>query len=102
MLFGWSWHAHNLDPIPPRRGMAEQVPSYRQEFFGITISARQQKNEGLFWQILYCMLLRPPRNDVRLARVLDDRGARDPDLALGGYNTAAPVAENIAIDSYWN
>src|ERR1700716_3243247 len=48
------------------------------------------------------MLLRISCNDVRLARVLDDRGARDPDLAFGGYDTAAPVAEAVAIGGHGN
>src|SRR5258707_13582727 len=46
------------------------------------------------------MLLCRSCNDVRLTRVLDDRGARDPDLPFGGYDTAAPVAEAIAIGGY--
>src|SRR5947209_12192085 len=33
-------------------------------------------------------------------RVLDDRGARYPDLPFGGYDTAAPVAEAVAIRGY--
>src|SRR5260370_40421498 len=46
------------------------------------------------------MLPRRSCNDLPLARVLDDRGARDPDLALGCYDTAPPVAEAIAIGGY--
>src|SRR5258708_14666610 len=46
------------------------------------------------------MLLCRSCNDVRLTRVLDDRGARYPDLPFGGYDTAASVAEAIAIGGY--
>src|SRR5207245_8135282 len=48
------------------------------------------------------MLLRRRCNDVRLARVVDDGGARDPDPTFGGDDTTAPVAEAIAIGGYWN
>src|ERR1700686_1356850 len=48
------------------------------------------------------MLLRRRCNDLRLARVVDDGGARDPDLTFGGDDTPASVAEAIAIGGYWN
>src|SRR6059036_513109 len=92
--------ADRLDPTPARRGLTEQAPRYLGKLFCIAVSAPQEKNEGLFRQILYRMLLRRGCNDVRLTRVLDDRGARDPDLPFGGYDTAAPVAEAVAIRGY--
>src|SRR5258708_27110608 len=82
---------------PARRRLTEQAPSCLGKFFSIAVSAPQEENEGFFRQILYRMLLRRSCNDVRLTRVLDDRGARYPDLPFGGYDTPAPVAEAITI-----
>src|SRR5260370_32095378 len=84
---------------PARRRLTEQAPSCLGKFFCIAVSAPQEKNEGFFRQILYRMLRRSC-NDIRLTRVLDDRGARYPDLPFGGYDTTAPVAEAIAIGGY--
>src|SRR5260370_37715159 len=92
--------AQRLDPTPGRRRLTEQAPSCLGKLFRIAVSAPQEKNECLFRQILYRMLLRRSCNDVRRTRVLDDRRVRDPDLPFGGYDTAAPVAEAIAIGGY--
>src|ERR1019366_4164206 len=48
------------------------------------------------------MLLRPRCNNIRLTRIVDDRAARDSDPAWGGDDTAAPVAEAIAVGSHGN
>ena len=92
--------ADRLDPTPARRRLTEQVPGCLGKLFRIAVSAPQEKNEGLFRQILYRMLPRRSCNEVRRTRVLDDRRARDPDPPFGGYDTAAPVAEAIAISGY--
>src|SRR5260370_33203454 len=89
-----------MERTPPRRRLTEQAPSCLGKLFCIAVSAPQEKNEGLFRQVLYRMLLCRSCNDVRLTRVLDDRGARYPYLPFGGYDTAAPVAEAVAIGGY--
>src|SRR6202044_2337564 len=94
--------ADRLDSSPARGGLSEQVPSDLQKFFRIAVAARKEKNEGLFGQILYRMLLRGCRDDLGIARVIDDRGTRDPELSLGRDDATAPVAEAIAISGYGN
>src|SRR5438128_1649565 len=92
--------ADRLDPTPARRGLTEQAPRYLGKLFCIAVSAPQEKNEGLFRQILYRMLLRRGCNHIGLTRVPDDCGARDSDPAFGGDDAGAPVSEAIAIGGY--
>src|SRR4030095_5543393 len=92
--------ADRLHPNPARRRLAEQAPGRLGKLFCIAVSGPQEQNGGFSREILYRLLLRRSCNDVRLTRVLDDRGARYPDLPFGGYDTAAPVAEAIAIGGH--
>src|SRR5450755_84242 len=94
--------ADRLHPRPARFGPSEHVPGNLRQSFGVAIAARQQKNQRLFRQVLYRMLLRRGYDGIRLAGVLDDGDVSNLELANGGNEPGAPVAEAVAIEGYRN
>jgi hypothetical protein len=86
-----------LDAWPTGGRFPEEGPGFLGKPIGFAVTAPEQKHQCFRRQILHGVLCSGKVDPVRQTAVVDERVGGDPDITRRRDDTAAPVAEAVAL-----